>query len=185
MCQTIAGLPSFRERPVSAPRDWVRWGRWRQKTYASFVQRRLPDTFCKVQRSKPAPALTVRAIVAPVLRNCFGGTSPFAKVSRSKDQVVWTCRKSILIGADTSTVTRCCNGSFRQKNLSFPSCTMRSESMGFGGPRLQPAWPFRLNPLYLKLAFRHKFLSEIRSAALCPSAHSNRTAATVRRHTAF
>jgi hypothetical protein len=33
---------------------------------------------------------------------------------------VWTCRKSILIGADTSTVTRPRNGSFQAKKSFFP-----------------------------------------------------------------
>jgi hypothetical protein len=62
---------------------------------------------------------------------------------------------------------------------------MRSESQHFRA--LQPPFtlPFGLNPLYLKLAFRHKFSSEIRSAVLCPSAHFNLTAAIGRRHTAF
>ena len=62
---------------------------------------------------------------------------------------------------------------------------MRSESQDFLTPKPAYALPFGLNPLYLKLAFRHKFSSEIRSAVSCPSAHSNLTAAIGRRPTAF
>jgi hypothetical protein len=62
---------------------------------------------------------------------------------------------------------------------------MRSESNRLCGGKLRVAWPIGMNQLYLKLAFRQKFLSEIRSAVLCPSAHSNRTAAIGRRHTVF
>ena len=62
---------------------------------------------------------------------------------------------------------------------------MHSESQRSRAAEHRHALLFGLNPLYLKLAFRQKFLSEIRSAVLCPSAHSNRTAAIGRRHTAF
>jgi hypothetical protein len=66
---------------------------------------------------------------------------------------------------------------------------MRSERESSGGApedlKHRRALRFLLNPLYLKLAFRQKFSSEIRSAVLCPSAHSNRTAAIGRRHMAF
>jgi len=62
---------------------------------------------------------------------------------------------------------------------------MRSESFPIRNLMPKPAFTFALNPLYLRLAFRHIFLNEIRSAVLCPSAHSNPTAAIGRRHTAF
>ncbi len=62
---------------------------------------------------------------------------------------------------------------------------MSSESKGLYRLMRRLALRFSANPLYLRLAFRQKFLSEIRSAVLCPSAHSNRTAAIGRRHTAF
>src|ERR1700744_865936 len=77
----------------------------------------IPSAKCKGAKFAPIPA--VRAVAAPVLRNFWGIQAPFAKVSRSKDQVVWTCRKSILIGADTSTVTRPRNPSFPAKDF-FP-----------------------------------------------------------------
>jgi large subunit ribosomal protein L34 len=42
------------------------------------------------------------------------------------------------------------------------------------------AWPFGLNPLYLKLAFRHKFSSEIQERSVMPK----RTFQPNRRHRA-
>ena len=57
---------------------------------------------------------------------------------------------------------------------------MHSESEPLGGLRRRPALPFAVNPLYLKLAFRHKFSSEIQERSVMPK----RTFQPNRRHRA-
>jgi large subunit ribosomal protein L34 len=57
---------------------------------------------------------------------------------------------------------------------------MRSESQLSLNPKPPFAWPFGVNPLYLKLAFRHKFSSEIQERSVMPK----RTFQPNRRHRA-
>jgi large subunit ribosomal protein L34 len=57
---------------------------------------------------------------------------------------------------------------------------MRSESEPFRGLQRRPTFPFGLNPLYLNLAFRHKFFSEIQERSVMPK----RTFQPNRRHRA-
>ena len=57
---------------------------------------------------------------------------------------------------------------------------MRSESERHAAGGILPHSPFGLNPLYLKLAFRHKFSSEIQERSVMPK----RTFQPNRRHRA-
>jgi hypothetical protein len=116
-------------------------------------------TFGKDKRTGPRRFQTARAVLLLYQQNYFG-VNPVAKVSRSQDQASVDVQRINLIGADTSTVTTSRAGSFHPKNISVRSCTMLSESVLFGNLNLQTpllcrAFAAALNPLYLKLAFRH------------------------------